>query len=925
MSQNNQIVTSNDGNHQFSNINGEQCAQDKINGNEEARGYEQSENSYIRKRIKNPVFGDQDGHLPILSTTQKEKNDRTIRSRNLVQGVFRSIRAAIMSRNMSHNIGSHVLSYLKIQLSNVGNIVNNQLLSDLVNLNSWNANSENQITVDATKLELPFLVGLGHFISLLQERQDYIATIATDYIPCFTPVDFKEAIFDGLNPDYKWIRHKEDPEREKGRHPKNILLEYIARSEGLTREESEDLGKLKFLYGYDIEKNDGNIEWKSIKGDAPKEIDFMRGKQISLPGGMMGRQAIFSIIENIIRNAAKHEIREKDMKDLNITLGLIDGDMVANGTTKGLSTELLEKFKGKQHVSDYWFLSISYPAANTKELKKSLENKLNTPFMNEDFDMDETNKGMKEIIISAAFLRRQSNLNGENIKEIVNSLTTTLINAKENDEIIAKNCKLRPNNGEPEFVYVDAQNVDGQDQISYVIPVRKVLPLMVCTDGMSDSDKELFNAKTDNCPWQICESIETFISESVKRGFEYYIVADREVYNMVRPYGTNRIVIWDERSDEMKEYWHGEETEFHHLMRIVSALHAKCSIHPDNEEEYIYIEDGKASSSHPIGTNQNTEKEMWTSHYGDINEEERKELHRLFNFHPAGKGKKVKYLYRTHLETSQNYKGYIESRIYDSKDYFQNDFIEGISGGNSTDRLLRREPYTFTTYTNHFHAAQSRVAIIDERIFKDIHGVDGSLCADKGINVKGDKAYRSLQFIQKGIDIFAIIPIKDGTVFALVGCIVLKNRQGKEIVGCRYCQLATLYFDDKFKLCFDSSDSFGRDYDYFAIHQGILDKLYEPFKHLVTAEGVEENNKEYKLDVTRTLYNYFMDSETISCLNGREDFLPNFIIHSGRGKCSEADMPQKLPFVSYAQMSHAINDCKLNLIQLFDYVRYEGD
>ena len=68
-----------------------------------------------------------------------------------------------------------------------------------------------------------------------------------------------------------------------------------------------------------------------------------------------------------------------------------------------------------------------------------------------------------------------------------------------------------------------------------------------------------------------------------------------------------------------------------------------------------------------------------------------------------------------------------------------------------------------------------------------------------------------------------------------------------------------------------------------------------------------------------------MDSETISCLNGREDFLPNFIIHSGRGKCSEADMPQKLPFVSYAQMSHAINDCKLNLIQLFDYVRYEGD
>lgn len=857
---------------------------------------------------------------------EREKDvitERKQRQRNLTTSVFRSVRAAIMSRNLSHNIGSHVLSYLKIQLSNVGNIVNNQLLSDLVNLNSWNANSENQITVDATKLELPFLVGLGHFISLLQERQDYIATIATDYIPCFTPVDFKEAIFDGLNPDYKWIRHKEDPEREKGRHPKNILLEYIARSEGLTREESEDLGKLEFLYGYDIEKNDGNIEWKSIKGDAPKEIDFMRGKQISLPGGMMGRQAIFSIIENIIRNAAKHEIRKKDMKDLNITLGLIDGDMVANGTTKGLSTELLEKFKGKQHVSDYWFLSISYPAANTKELKKSLENKLNTPFMNEDFDMDETNKGMKEIIISAAFLRRQSNLNGENIKEIVNSLTTTLINAKENDEIIAKNCKLRPNNGEPEFVYVDAQNVDGQDQISYVIPVRKVLPLMVCTDGMSDSDKVLFNAKTDNCPWQICESIETFISESVKRGFEYYIVADREVYNMVRPYGTNRIVIWDERSDEMKEYWHGEETEFHHLMRIVCAIHAHCSIHPNGEENVIYIDDDKASNFHPVGTDSKTEHEMWTSHYGVILDEEREELQRLFDFHPAEKGDNVKYYYRTHLETCNNYKEYIENRIRGYKKHYRNDFIEGISGGNSTDRLLRREPYTFLTYTNHLHAAKSRVAIIDERIFKDIHGIDGSLCLGDGMEIKGEKAYRSLQFLQKGIDVFAIIPTDDGRGFALVGCIMLKNKWGNEIVGCKYCQLATLSFEENYNLSFCASDVFSKHYDYFAIHQGILDKLYEPFKN--AKNNNVDKNSNLKLGITRKLFDCFMKVEVIKSQDDNNDFLPNFIIHSGRGKCSETDMPQKLPFVSYAQMSHAINDCKYNLIQLFNFVRYEGD
>ena len=67
-----------------------------------------------------------------------------------------------------------------------------------------------------------------------------------------------------------------------------------------------------------------------------------------------------------------------------------------------------------------------------------------------------------------------------------------------------------------------------------------------------------------------------------------------------------------------------------------------------------------------------------------------------------------------------------------------------------------------------------------------------------------------------------------------------------------------------------------------------------------------------------------MKVEVIKSQDDNNDFLPNFIIHSGRGKCSETDMPQKLPFVSYAQMSHAINDCKYNLIQLFDFVRYEN-
>ena len=858
----------------------------------------------------------------ILSPDTETIGDRTIRSINIVQGVFRSIRAAIMSRNMSHNLGSHVLSYLKIQLNNVGNIMENQLLSNLVNA-QWNPDSENIFSVKGSDLELPYLVGLGHFISLLQERQDYIATIATDYIPCFTPVDFKEAIFDGLNPDYKWIRHKTE-ESEKGRHPRNLLLEYIARSEGLTRGDSEELGNIVFKYGYDFLYCEKKYEWKSIQGDAVGGIDFMRGKQLSLPGGMLGRQAIFSIVENIIRNAAKHEVRDKDHKDLNITLGLIDGDMVADRTTKGLSKRLLFKIKGKKHLGDYWFLSISYPATNAKGLKKSLTKKLNTPFMDKDFDIDERNRGIKEIIISAAFLRRESNLSNQNVEEIANLLVTTEINAEERGRIIAKNCKLKPSAEEPDFVYIDVDR--RRRQIRYVIPVRKVLPLMVCTEGMSDDDSILFNAKTEDCPWQVCESTADFISESVKRGFEYYIVANKDIYNKVRPYCTNRIVIWNERDAEMKEYWHGEETEFHHLMRIVCAMHAHCSIHPNKEEEYIYIDDIKTEYSHPKDDKNKKDifdkkNKMWTSHYGTISENERQELQKLFDFEPFNHDENVKYFYRTHLETSRNYEEYLANRLSGDSEY-QNDFVEGISGGNSTDRLLRREPFTFESYTKHLVAAKNRVAIIDERMFKDIHGIDGSLCLGDGRKIEGEKSYRSLQFMQKGIDIFAIIPTGDGSEFALVGCVMLKNEYGEEIAGCQYCQLATLSYNKGFHLQVKRSDFVLKQYDYCAIHQGILDKLYKPFKS-VKGDNIDKNAV-LKLNVTRKLYNSFIKAKIILGQDSQEGFLPNFIIHSGRGKCTKADMPQKLPFVTYAQISHAINDCKYNLIQLFDFVRYES-
>ena len=54
-----------------------------------------------------------------------------------------------------------------------------------------------------------------------------------------------------------------------------------------------------------------------------------------------------------------------------------------------------------------------------------------------------------------------------------------------------------------------------------------------------------------------------------------------------------------------------------------------------------------------------------------------------------------------------------------------------------------------------------------------------------------------------------------------------------------------------------------------------------------------------------------------------DGFVPCMMIHSGRSKPGVNDMPQKLPFLQYAAIEHAVLDCKYSLVELLDYARYE--
>ena len=179
--------------------------------------------------------------------------------------------AAIMGRNMSHNLGSHVLSYL----------------------------SDKE--------------GMG-FYKYLQGRSDFLAEISTTNPSWTTSMGLIRDIFDPFV--YSDLRTK-----------KGELLDNIGRSIYVTDEEGNnkhlDASKIRLS----IEYNRFVVYYKycSVKGQfirsqyssdrpgRPIKDPSLIDLEIDVPHGIIGSHAMYSILENYIRNAVKHN--SKEIKD----------------------------------------------------------------------------------------------------------------------------------------------------------------------------------------------------------------------------------------------------------------------------------------------------------------------------------------------------------------------------------------------------------------------------------------------------------------------------------------------------------------------------------------------------------------------------------------------------------------------------------
>ena len=87
----------------------------------------------------------------------------------------------------------------------------------------------------------------------------------------------------------------------------------------------------------------------------------------------------------------------------------------------------------------------------------------------------------------------------------------------------------------------------------------------------------------------------------------------------------------------------------------------------------------------------------------------------------------IMYIITTQLFSQLNFSGLSNKTPEEQKLYSQATFIEGITGNNSTDRLIRQTNWTEEWKYKHLAAGLLRVAIFDERIFSSISPLIKSL------------------------------------------------------------------------------------------------------------------------------------------------------------------------------------------------------
>lgn len=847
----------------------------------------------------------------------------------------KSAKAAIMSRNMSHNLGSHVMFYIKQKLDNAKKIYDANVLADICPVGNIMVDNKQVQALSNGEIELPFLVGLGRFMNYLQERQDYIATIATDYIPANSTISFKDFIYDELKPDLRYKRHKEtgsSPSETGGTQPKNLLMEYIAYSEGY-----DDSNKIVLKFGsftgdnpeLEPKKKCGILPYKEGTAEL-SSLEELRDFNVAFPGGVIGRQAFFSIMENIIRNAAKHSGHRNDGK-IEIDLDVVDPEKETwknSRTNKCTEEQLRELYRRKS--DDYYILAITDNMPHEEADVDHIIELLDDPYVDDNYQMKDTNKGLKEIRLSAAWIRR---------KQLDTEINTT---------------------EEPPVISVQKIPFDNKTYaIRYFICLPKPKRIaFIGDDKLSPNDKIVEILRKNGCGLFCGEENWKDISipdyELVVLCTNQPSIDLKNISSRYLPYEINNVKIFEEFEQRLQAIDQKQvvnetiATYYKHWYAYLSnsSQHKLCVL--DEKSTYKHVEDRERGIL--LGTTTSTNNDYYN---GTI----------IFSTHFSGLSNKAQ---------------------EEQKLYSQAAFIEGITGNNSTDRLIRQTNWTEEWKYKHLAAGLLRVAIFDERIFSTISpliskGANSSILdfADhfwsNDDNSTIDDLYNKFSAEYSGQisdriinSIFeywgASLPSKDDFIDEVclfipdkydinrtqlyyerriwgydikannrhnVIHIIGYNAPIKESVGVYDENERDVTYvgslirkDDRYILDMYGVPQVKNKFDFISIHQGILDKIYNAFG--INGLRNEKDVAAEKLKITYAIFNELSVKANPDKIKDTDNFFPQMIIHSGRSKPNSIDMPQKLPFVQFAAIDHAVRDCKYTLSELLYSAHYEN-
>lgn len=207
-----------------------------------------------------------------------------------IQQSIRSAIARVMTRNMSHNIGSHVLS----RMVDPNSISQESITSD--NKLLYRSIFENELgcykNVEIERLgdkENFYNKLLATFFSYLKSRQDFLADVVSGRPQIQTTKFFVNDVMKGIDEN-------------------RLLLNRIS-------------GLENFQYGFSFE---GGLIESEIKPDGL--IEYSKDVTVAISNDIMGQHAFYVILENIIRNTAKHGKKADDGKLHNIKIVLKESE-----------------------------------------------------------------------------------------------------------------------------------------------------------------------------------------------------------------------------------------------------------------------------------------------------------------------------------------------------------------------------------------------------------------------------------------------------------------------------------------------------------------------------------------------------------------------------------------------------------------------